>query len=78
MTRTPSSKSHAIKERKVAHLGFVFRHNRDDVLPLKIMRTVVGRRDARCRRKTQLRNIRERTGIVSALQQSSIAVNWDK
>ncbi|KAL4706599.1 hypothetical protein ACJJTC_009011 [Scirpophaga incertulas] len=56
------------RERKVAYLGHIFRHERYEHLQLIMMGKIAGRRSVGCRRKSWLRNIREWTGIASAAQ----------
>ncbi|XP_045485783.1 uncharacterized protein LOC123689499 [Pieris rapae] len=55
-----------IKQRKVAYLGHVLRHDRYHLLQLIIMGKIQGKRRVGRRKKSWLRNVREWTGIASA------------
>ncbi|KAL4707918.1 hypothetical protein ACJJTC_013709 [Scirpophaga incertulas] len=67
-----------IKNRKVAYLGHVLRHERYDILQLIMMGKLAGKRGIGRRKKSWLRNIREWTGVTSASELFHLARDRDK
>lgn len=67
-----------VKQRKVAYLGHVMRHDRYELLQLIMMGKVAGKRKVGRRKKSWLRNIREWTGIASAAQLFRLAKDRGK
>ncbi|CAK1603571.1 unnamed protein product [Parnassius mnemosyne] len=64
-----------VKMRKVAYLGHVLRHERYGLLKLIVMGKVAGKRGVGRRKKSWLCNIREWTGIASAVELFRLAKN---